>query len=116
MRTCAFAILLMFFCGLSVAQPSMETDLLIVGGPTNVRGLSRRMTRSGAIRDARESGHEDHLDPDAEGPGLRDWFDALSGWAVRAAAFDTRADMRMAAQRVNFGAERRGRAHRRIGR
>ena len=35
--------------------------------------------------------HQVHLDPDAEGPGLRDWFDELrEGQLGRAAAFDTR--------------------------
>ena len=82
--------------GEATAAATAGTDLLIVGGPTHVRGLSRGMTRSGAIHDAREAGHEDHLDPDAEGPGLRDWFDSLSASAGRAAAFDTRADVRMA--------------------
>jgi hypothetical protein len=80
----------------ATADVTAGTDLLIVGGPTHMRGLSREMTRGGAIRDARASEHEDTLDPDAEGPGLRDWFDMLSASGHRAAAFDTRADMRLA--------------------
>jgi hypothetical protein len=30
------------------------------------------------------------MDPDAEGPGLRDWFDELGRFHIAAAAFDTR--------------------------
>ncbi len=66
-------------------------DLLIVGGPTHVHGMSRASTREAAVANAGkpESGLE--LDPDAEGPGLRDWFDSLDRIDGPAAAFDTRA-------------------------
>lgn len=67
-----------------------DADLVIVGGPTHVHGLSRSMTRQGAISDAAK--HPDlDLDPDAEGPGLRDWFEQLGDVDnISAAAFDTR--------------------------
>jgi hypothetical protein len=67
-----------------------SVDLLVVGGPTHVHGLSSERSRSGAV-DMADKDDELHLDPDAEGPGLRDWFDALpDGRHGNAAAFDTR--------------------------
>lgn len=63
-------------------------DLVIVGGPTHVHGMTHAGTRHEAVEDAAEHGQ---LDPDAEGPGIREWFDAVQKvdgtWA---AAFDTR--------------------------
>jgi Flavodoxin len=64
-------------------------DLVVVGGPTHVHGMSRESTRKAALETARK---DDSLavDPDAEGPGLRDWFDRLQSLPARGAAFDTR--------------------------
>jgi len=66
-------------------------DLLVVGGPTHIHGMTSERSRATAVETAAkpESGVE--LDPDAEGEGLRDWFDDLPELHhVRAAAFDTR--------------------------
>jgi hypothetical protein len=68
-------------------------DLIVVGGPTHVHGMSRASTRQSAVADAHKPGSDLTLDPDAEGPGLRDWFAALPKLQARAAAFDTRVDM-----------------------
>ncbi len=65
-------------------------DLLVVGGPTHVHGMSRAKTRQAAMEAAREPDSDLEVDPDAEGVGLRDWFDALGPVAANAAAFDTR--------------------------
>ncbi len=65
-------------------------DLVVVGGPTHAHGLSRESTRKAAIDAARKPDSDLTVDPDAEGPGLREWFDALERVATRAAAFDTR--------------------------
>jgi len=65
-------------------------DLLVVGGPTHVHGMSSHRSREGAKEIAAKD-DDLELDPDAEGPGLRDWFDELTdGRSGRAAAFDTR--------------------------
>lgn len=82
-----------------VVVPVAEADdalvgsaaLLVVGGPTHVHGLSRESTRHDAVEHPEKFGDDIEVDPDAEGPGLRDWFDALgtADHAV-AAAFDTR--------------------------
>lgn len=66
-----------------------SAELLVVGGPTHVHGMTSERTRAG-VEDMATKNHL-ALDPDWEGPGLRDWFDALTSAANRpAAAFDTR--------------------------
>jgi hypothetical protein len=67
-------------------------DLLVVGGPTHVHGLTWSATRHAAEAEAAK--HDDRtLDPDAEGPGLRTWFHGLGQvHGTPAAAFDTRFD------------------------
>jgi hypothetical protein len=81
-------------------------DLLVVGGPTHMRGMSTSMTRSMGLRaDHTEltehpEGGEPALtaEPGAEGPGLRTWFTDLPKAAKgrQAAAFDTRAGTALA--------------------
>jgi hypothetical protein len=69
-----------------------DADLVVVGGPTHVHGMSNRRSREGAVDMAAED-DELELDPDALGDGLRDWFDTLAddvGGGRLAAAFDTR--------------------------
>ena len=65
-------------------------DLLVVGGPTHVHGMTSHKSRSGAAEMAAKPGSDLELDPDAEGEGLREWFRRLPRIGVRAAAFDTR--------------------------
>ena len=76
-----------------VEQASEElvdtVDLLVVGGPTHVHGMSRPSTRKAAV-EALAKNEALELDPEAEGPGLRTWIPNLSDRAGRAAAFDTR--------------------------
>ncbi|MFC4944987.1 flavodoxin family protein [Pseudonocardia sp. GCM10023141] len=60
-------------------------DLLVVGGPTHVFGLTRHSTRESA---AEQSGGA----VVAAAIGLRDWLDDLPGGSALAAAFDTRTD------------------------
>jgi hypothetical protein len=52
--------------------------------------MSSKTTRQGAVADAAKPERHLTLDPDAEGPGLRDWFGAVGGLPSKAAAFDTR--------------------------
>ena len=66
-------------------------DLLIVGGPTHMHGMTSHRSRSMAVETAAKPDSGVVLDPDAEGEGLRDWFDDLPRFEnVRTAAFDTR--------------------------
>ena len=61
-----------------------EVDLLVVGAPTHVHGMSSSMSRKSAIE---QSGRHD-VEP---GPGARGWFESLpDDLHGKAAAFDTR--------------------------
>ncbi len=67
-------------------------DLVVVGGPTHVHGMSSERSRAGAADQAAQD-DDLELDPDAFGEGLRDWFGGLAdnaGSSHLAAAFDTR--------------------------
>jgi hypothetical protein len=65
-----------------------EIDLLVVGGPTHVHGMSSARTRKAAAEDEKNAFPEPTLEP-----GLRDWVKSLpSGDGRLAAAFDTRID------------------------
>jgi hypothetical protein len=81
-------------------------DLLVVGGPTHIHGLSSDLSRKGAADDARKKGHPE---PDVHGPALRSWFDGLEKASDgRAAAFDTRAG----GPKLLTGSAARGISHR----
>ena len=87
-------------------------DLLVVGGPTHVHGMTSTTSRRSAVEQAAKD-DDLELDPDAEGPGLRDWFDELPKRdGRRAAAFDTRIDAAAALTgRASKGISRRLRSH-----
>lgn len=66
-------------------------DLLVVGGPTHAHSLPSKQSRKGAKEAAAKPDSALELDPDATGPGLRDWFHELAAGRGKAcAAFDTR--------------------------
>ncbi len=67
-------------------------DLVVVGGPTHAHGMSRAATRKAAAEAADKPASPLQTEPDAAGPGLREWFASLGRYPVRAAAFDTRMD------------------------
>jgi flavodoxin-like protein len=67
-----------------------DADLVVVGGPTHAHGMSRPSTRKAAVQAASKPVGGLTVEPDALGPGLRDWFGWLGEYPVRAAAFDTR--------------------------
>lgn len=73
-----------------------DVDLLVVGGPTHMHGLSTAMSRRMAAAAATEDAAK--LAPGAtEEPGLRAWLrDLASRPGASAAAFDTRGDARAA--------------------
>ena len=76
----------------SEAAPAVlaDADLVVVGGPTHIHGMSRASTRKAAVEAADKPASPLKVEPDAPGPGLRDWFDSLGHYPVKAAAFDTR--------------------------
>ncbi len=89
-----------------------NAHLVIVGGPTHAHGMSRTSTREGAVKDSRKPERDVVLDPDAEGEGLRDWFESLGDVSTCAAAFDTRFDLPAALTgRASKGIARKLRAH-----
>jgi hypothetical protein len=70
-----------------------DCDLVVCGGPTHVHGMSSERSRAAAVAAVGEQSTPLTLDPDARGPGLRDWLQGLPpGAGVAAAAFDTRID------------------------
>jgi len=67
------------------AAPTPVIDLLVVGGPTHVHGMSREVTRKEA--------HPADPDGLAVHEGVREWLAALPAVdGLPAAAFDTRVD------------------------
>jgi hypothetical protein len=89
-----------------------SADLVVVGGPTHAHGMSRASTRKAAAEAVEKPGSDLILDPDAEGPGLREWFDDLGEVSAKAAAFDTRIDVPAALSgRASKGISKRLRRH-----
>ncbi len=76
----------------SQAGPALlaDADLVIVGGPTHAHGMSRGATRKAAVEAASKPFSPLKVEPDALGPGLREWFGSLGRYRIKAAAFDTR--------------------------
>jgi len=67
-------------------------DVVVVGGPTHVHGLSSKRSRKGAVSVAAKDGSGLTLEPHATETGLRDWFTSVPAGDGRfSAAFDTRA-------------------------
>lgn len=76
----------------SHADPAVlaDAELVVVGGPTHVHGMSRASTRKAAVEAANKPASPLKVEEDALGPGLREWFGSLGHYPVKAAAFDTR--------------------------
>jgi Flavodoxin len=76
--------------GAATAELVAAADLLVVGGPTHLHGLSSAGSRQAAAKAAGKQAGRLSLDPDAGGPGLRDWLQDIGDRRALAAAFDTR--------------------------
>jgi len=61
------------------ATPALlaTADLLVVGGPTHVHGMSSAPSRRKAADTARKRDSGLTMDPDADGPGVRGWLEGL---------------------------------------
>jgi hypothetical protein len=69
------------------AARTADFDLIVVGGPTHVHGMSRAATRKSAVND------KNTLPEPTLEPGLREWLARLpEGGGRLAGAFDTRFD------------------------
>jgi hypothetical protein len=94
------------------AELVKSADVVVVGGPTHAHGMSHAGTREGAVEAAKKAGSDLVLDPDADGPGLREWFASLDHVFTNAAAFDTRFDLPAAITgRASKGIARKLRHH-----
>src|SRR5262245_21893521 len=72
------------------AEVVADAELLVVGAPTHIHGMPSGMSHKATAEDAKKH-PEYELDPAAEGPALKDWFDGIGkADGVAAAAFDTR--------------------------
>ncbi|GAA2804711.1 flavodoxin domain-containing protein [Kitasatospora sp. CM 4170] len=102
---------------LADTEMTRTADLLVVGGPTHMHGMSSGLSRRmAATAEAKKEGHEEAAEEaleTAEGPGLRTWFHQLPKTepGTHAAAFDTRADMRMSGAAAEGIAQRLSRHH-----
>jgi hypothetical protein len=67
--------------------------LLVVGGPTHTRGMSRPQSRSAAAMRTKGAGATLTLEPGATGTGLREWLESVPVSKPQAAVFDTRVDL-----------------------
>lgn len=70
-----------------------DADLVIVGAPTHAHSLSTPSSRKEAAEWAADPERRLHLEPGAEGIGVREWLAQLPALPRLYAAFDTRADM-----------------------
>ena len=68
-------------------------DLVLVGAPTHVHGLSSPSTREEAVRWTKDPERKLTLEQEAPGIGVREWLDGLMGTVGDFVAFDTRADI-----------------------
>lgn len=87
-------------------------ELLVVGGPTHMHGMSSGISRRMGLENEHKAGHGDRIDAGASGPGVRDWLHDMptATRGSRAAAFDTRADFSLAGGAAH-GIARRLRRH-----
>ncbi|MFJ9445744.1 flavodoxin family protein [Kitasatospora sp. NPDC101235] len=99
------------------AEVTRSADLLVVGGPTHMRGMSSGLSRRmAAAAEGHKEGREEaaaKARETAQGPGLRAWFHDLptTGAATYAAAFDTRVDIPRAGGAADGIAHRLSRHH-----
>jgi Flavodoxin domain len=70
---------------------AVDVDLVVVGGPTHMHGMTSSFSRRAAVKAGEEDGVA--IEPGAgEDRGLRQWLSEQSGERRHAAAFDTRID------------------------
>ncbi|WP_343320135.1 hypothetical protein AAFM46_06925 [Arthrobacter sp. TMP15] len=67
-------------------------ELLVLGGPTHVHGMTRPASREEAARWSKDSTKHLILEPSAPGIGVREWIRDLDLVPALSAAFDTRVD------------------------
>jgi hypothetical protein len=87
-------------------------DLIVIGGPTHVRGMSRASTRKAAVEAAGKPGSTLTVEPDVQATGVRELLTSLGGLNVQAAVFDTKIKMAaLLAGRASLGIAKGLRRH-----
>lgn len=77
--------------GKATPQLVAWADLVIVGAPTHVHGMSSTNSRHSAADRVVQPGNTLQLEPEAEATGIREWLATLpKGTGKAAVAFDTR--------------------------
>ena len=77
----------------ATADRLADVDLVVIGAPTHVHGMSRPTTRQAAADAAGKPDSALHVERDATSSGVREWLAEHAGKVRLAAAFDTRVDM-----------------------
>ena len=68
-------------------------DLIVIGGPTHVRSMSRASTRKAALAAADQPDSTLTVEPDVQATGVRELLTSLGRLNVQAAVFDTKIKM-----------------------
>ncbi len=74
-------------------EATSSADLVVLGGPTHVHGMTRPSSREEATAWANDPSKNLTLEPSAPGIGVREWIKDLDLVPALCAAFDTRMDM-----------------------
>ena len=69
---------------------SLTATSLVCGGPTHVHGMSSERSRAAAVTAQEKEPGRLSLDPEAAGPGLRDWFQTIPRAVTRRRRRSTR--------------------------
>lgn len=78
---------------ISLASPSADCDILVVGAPTHAHSLSTPASRAEAERWARDRARHLTLDDSPHTTGMREWLERRPTARLGYVAFDTRVDM-----------------------
>ena len=99
--------------GRATAEMAGDTDLIVVGGPTHMHGMTSSSSRRMGAEVAAKPGSGLTLEPEAVDPGLRKWLHGIGpAQGVPAAAFDTRLEgAAMLTGRASTGIAHRLRRH-----
>ncbi len=74
-------------------EATRSADLVVLGGPTHVHGMTRPESRKEASTLANDTSKDLSLEASAPGIGVREWIKDLDLVPALCAAFDTRVDM-----------------------
>jgi hypothetical protein len=74
-------------------EATRSANLLVLGGPTHVHGMTRPSTREEATTWATDKSRNLTLEPLARGTGVREWIQELDLVPALSAAFYTRVDI-----------------------